>query len=124
MNFRPELAEKVMAGEKTVTRRLVSDKPTSHYFRGGCSYEPYGGPGGGYSVCPGRGRGAIGRIVVTDVRLEALGYLTDAEARLEGFSDAGKFEAAFTEINGRYDPSVEVWRIEFEPVREEAEDGH
>jgi hypothetical protein len=33
VNFQRELAEKVMAGEKTVTRRLVSDNPRSPWWR-------------------------------------------------------------------------------------------
>ena len=37
MNFRPELAEKVMAGEKTVTRRVASENPRSPWYVGGCS---------------------------------------------------------------------------------------
>jgi hypothetical protein len=57
MNFRPELAEKVMAGEKTVTRRLVSDNPRSPWYVGGCSLNV----GQDYAVCPGRGKDAIRR---------------------------------------------------------------
>lgn len=33
MNFKPELAAKVMSGEKTVTRRLVSENPRSPWWR-------------------------------------------------------------------------------------------
>ncbi len=40
MNFRPELAEAVMADppRKTVTRRLVSDNPNSPWWREKCAY--------------------------------------------------------------------------------------
>lgn len=118
MNFKPELAEAVMAGRKTVTRRLVSDSPTSHYYRERCLYRPNGGPGGSYSVCPGRGRDAIGRVVVTSVTLERLGHPDADEARREGFRSALEFKEAFAGINGRYDPDAEVWRIEFRAAEE------
>jgi hypothetical protein len=113
MNFRPELAAAVMAGRKTVTRRLVSDNPRSPWFRERCALTP----GRSYAVCPGRGKAAIGRITVTAVMSEPLGWLDDAEARREGFDDAHGFVAAFQEINGgKYDPHAVVWRVAFVPV--------
>lgn len=110
MNFRPELAAKVMAGEKTVTRRLTSDNPRSPWFEWGCGLKV----GRDYAVCPGRGKDSIGRVVVKDVRREPLGHLGDEEARREGFETGGLFAAAFRKINGDYDPDLKVWRIEFE----------
>lgn len=113
MNFRPELAAMVMAGTKTVTRRLVSTNPRSPWWEGGCALVP----GRDYAVCPGRGKPAIGRVRVVDVAGPwPLGHLTDAEAHLEGFPDATAFEAAFAAINGSYDPSAEAWRVELERV--------
>lgn len=113
MNFRPDLAAKVMAGEKTVTRRLMSDNPRSPWFRERCALVP----GRDYAVCPGRGKNAIGRITVTATMSEPLGWLDDAEARREGFDDAHGFVAAFQEINrGKYDPDALVWRVAFEVV--------
>lgn len=109
MNFRPELAAKVMAGEKTVTRRLVSDNPRSPWSRERCTLQP----GRTYAVCPGRGKHATGRVLVTDTRLEPIGSLNNAEALREGFADAAAFERAFVAINGgTYDPSALVWRVE------------
>lgn len=120
MNFRPELAEKVMAGDKTVTRRLASENPRSPWYQGRCAYRV----GQRVAICPGRGQNRIGDATVIDVELMTLGHLTDEEARREGFVDAASFEAAFAGINGSYDPDVEVWRIALdEPVRGEAEDG-
>lgn len=110
MNFQPELAEKVMRGEKTVTRRLASDNPRSPWWRGGCSLVV----GRDYAVCPGRGKHAIGRVVVTSVLRMRLGHLPESEARREGFASAAEFEAAFAEINGFYDPDAVVWRVGFE----------
>jgi hypothetical protein len=109
MNFRPELADKILAGEKTVTRRLVRDNPASPWSRAGCSLQL----GRDYAICPGRGKPQIGRVRVLDVRQEPLGWLDDAEARREGFADAATFEQAFGAINGSYDPGALVWRVEF-----------
>jgi len=73
MIFGPAMLEQVLSGTKTVTQR----------YR----------PGRSYAVQPGRGMRGVGRGLVTDVRLEALGEITDAEALLEGFPDASAFLA-------------------------------
>lgn len=114
MNFRPELAEKVMAGEKTVTRRLVSNKPRSPWFVDRCGLTV----GQDYAVCPGRGKSAIGRVMVTDVSLVPLDPISDEEARAEGFEDARGFWEAFDAINkGKpVDRGEWVWRVEFRPL--------
>lgn len=112
MNFKPELAALVMAGEKTVTRRLVSDNPNSPWYVRACSLTV----GRDYAVCPGRGKNAIGRVLVTEVRRMRLGYLTLNEARREGFPTVAAFAEAFSAINGHYDASACVWRVEFEVV--------
>lgn len=112
MNFRPELAAAVMAGEKTVTRRLTSENPRSPWYRHGCSLVV----GRDYAVCPGRGKNAIGRVRVISIGIAALGHLTDLEAQREGFDGAFAFEKAWRDINGGYDKRVLVWRIAFEVV--------
>lgn len=112
MNFRPELAEKVMAGDKMVTRRLVSDNPRSPWWREKCALEV----GRDYAICPGRGKNAIGRVRIVRVTKQLLVRLTNAEARGEGFASAIEFEKAWTEINGGYDPQANVWRVQFEVV--------
>jgi len=112
VNFKPELAAKVMDGEKTVTRRLVSDNPRSPWFKGGCSLTV----GRDYAVCPGRGKNQIGRVRVTDCRLLHLGDVGEREARREGFDTQREFAEAWAAINGRWDPAALVWRIEFEVV--------
>lgn len=113
MNFRPELAQMVMVGQKTVTRRLVSENPRSPWWREKCALQP----GRSYAVCPGRGKDALGRVTVVSVRRERLGLVGDIEARREGFASRQDFEAAFTAINGSYDPGALVWRVELaDPV--------
>lgn len=107
VTFRPALAAAVMAGTKTVTRRVVSDNPRSPWYRGACALVV----GRDYAVQPGRGVPAIGRAVVTSVDRQRLGYLSDAEARAEGFADAAAFEETFAALHGTYDPDVKVWRV-------------
>jgi hypothetical protein len=112
MNFKPELAEKVMAGEKTVTRRRMSDNPRSPWFKDHCSLVV----GRSYAVCPGRGKDAIGRVKVTGVRAVALGGVGASEAILEGFPNRPAFVAKWVEINGVWDPAEIVWRVAFRAV--------
>lgn len=116
MNFRPELAAKVMAGDKTVTRRLTSENPNSPWWEVSCSLEP----GRDYAVCPGRGKNAIGRVRVTGLRQITLGRLSDEEAQREGFTHRQAFEEAWTAINGSYDPGALVWRVKFKVVAADA----
>jgi hypothetical protein len=112
MNFREELAEKAMAGEKTVTRRLVSSNPRSPWWVRGCSFKV----GHDYAVCPGRGKHQIGRVRVTGVRRERLGWLGPDEELREGFATVYAFQEAWKAINGAYDPEAFVWRVEFEAI--------
>jgi hypothetical protein len=110
VNFQPQLAAEVLAGTKTVTRRLVSDNPRSPWWRERCALEV----GRDYAVCPGRGKPADGRVRIVSVRREPLARMTDAEARLEGFESFDDFKAAWCRINGGewFDGEL-VWRVEF-----------
>lgn len=113
MNFRLELAEAVMAGRKTVTRRLASENPRSPWWWQRCGLEL----GQDYAVCPGRGKPAIGRARVVGLRRETLDMVTNEEARREGFADVHAFGDAWRAINGRYEPDAIVWRVELEAIR-------
>jgi hypothetical protein len=111
MNFRPELAAKVMRGDKTVTRRRISANPRSPWWRGRCALVI----GKDYAVCPGRGERAIGRVTVLSISAPRLGdveHMADEIAR-EGFASRVEFIAAWEQINGSYDPDEIVWRVEF-----------
>jgi len=113
MNFKPELAEAVMARRKTVTRRKVSDNPRSPWWRDRCAYRV----GQDVAICPGRGKHAIGRARIIDVRLDRLiGVREDGEAQREGFATWTGFMEAWRAINGRYSESELVWRIELEAL--------
>ena len=115
MNFQPDLAAKVIAGRKTVTRRLVSDNPNSPWWSVECGLRV----GRSYAVCPGRGKPAIGRVLVHRVDLVTLGHIPNHEAIREGFKSTEEFEREFARINkGKYDPDALVLRIGFRVVRD------
>lgn len=110
MNFRPDLADLVVAGRKTVTRRVMSGNPRSPWFEGGCLLVV--GHPDGYAVCPGRGREQIGRVDLISIRPSTMGAVDDAEARREGCADRAAFRELIVEIHGAFDPRLKVWRIE------------
>jgi len=113
MIFRAELAAKVMAGEKTVTRRLCSDNPKSPWWHDRCIYVP----GKEFSVQPGRGKPRVGTACVVLCSRMILGKMSSAEAKREGFTSVSAFIAAWSEINGCFDVFARVWRVEFEVLR-------
>ena len=119
ISFRPELAEAVMAGRKTVTRRLVNtDNPRSHWHRNQVAKLT----GKSVAVCPGRGKHQIGRVTVTAVERDLFypASITDIEARREGFDSAEAFVATWKKLHKGSVLPVYVWRVELaEPVRAE-----
>lgn len=109
MIFKPDLAQKVMAGEKTVTRRMLSDNPRSPWWREKCRYRV----GQVVAVNPGRGVTNIGHVRLTSVENVKLGFLDDSEAEREGFANLRDFEDVWTSMHGSYDPELRLWRLEF-----------
>lgn len=112
MIFRPELAALVLCGEKTVTRRPTSRNQRSTWYEFG----PRIYVGQTYAVQAGRGKRSLGRIRVLSLVCERLGYLDPSEARREGFPSPLAFWRTWSEINGDYETTLAVWRIEFEYV--------
>lgn len=119
MIFKPELAQMVLEGRKTVTRRPVKQAPSGGLHGDlwlPCRYKP----GRTYAIQPGRGKRAVGRIRVLDVRRMELGT-PNAHGKLvdalrEGFSSWEDFREYWTGLYGSYDPTQLVDRIEFERV--------
>lgn len=114
MIFSPDLAEKILAGEKTVTRRPrrgsnPSGKPFG-WVDDPCRYKA----GKTYAVQPGRGKKAVGHIRILSVKPQLMTDLDDDEARLEGFRNTGEFVAKWLAIYGKGSWLDAVWRIEFE----------
>ncbi len=82
MIFAPSLAEKVLTGEKTVTRRRLT-------HRGG---RPIGYKAGGvYAVQTGRGKPHLGHIEVLGVDCQPLGVMRPEDAGPEGFASLDLF---------------------------------
>lgn len=115
MIFRPELAEKIREGQKTVTRRLPSENPRSPWWRDRCGLNV----GSYYAVCPGRGKPAVCRVrVIRPPEKVRLGLLTHVEAWREGFRNRADFEDTWAALHGSYDPDLLVWRVQFTLVAE------
>lgn len=103
MIFSGDLADKVLDGSKTQTRRPVAPgKP--------CRYEA----GKTYAVQRKRGTVAIGRILVLSVQKVPVCSLSRADARAEGFDSPDGFYVRWQEFYGRL--SGECWRLEFEVI--------
>jgi hypothetical protein len=112
MMFKAELARLVLAGEKTVTRRLAKDNPRSPWWLERCRYRA----GSRLPVACSYSAPPLGWIDVVSVERMRLGRLDADEARREGFTTVEEFEAAWTRINGSYDEDMLVWRVEFSPA--------
>lgn len=101
--FKPELFEKVISGEKTVTRRIATGAP--------CRYLV----GQDYAVQPGRTKRSAGRIRVTAVSLEALAEIAaSGEPEREGFATLAEFVAFWKQLHkSEFNPRQPVYRIAF-----------
>ena len=125
MIFSPHSIEQILAGNKFVTRRRVrAGEP--------CRYQV----GKSYAIQPGRGKAAVGRVMVKSVVKERFvgamccdeaqhhtattaffiqkrnEYL-QAEALREGFASWAELEAAYQQLNGLVSLERHCWRIEF-----------
>jgi hypothetical protein len=109
VNFKPELVEKILAGEKTQTRRLMSDNPNSPWYRDGCRLKI----NHAYALCPGRGKDQVGKIVVLHTAEKLLGAIRHHEAVMEGFGSVAEFQAYWERMHGSFDPNEPVWQITF-----------
>jgi uncharacterized protein YqfB (UPF0267 family) len=107
--FRDELAQKVLRGEKTVTRRRMSDNPRSPWYRGGCKYRR----GQVFAVQPGRAQLGIGTAVILGVGAVRLGNISEEGARFEGTTSVAAYRKIWAAINGGWDPDEIVWRLVF-----------
>lgn len=110
MLFKPDLCAKVLAGEKTQTRRpvkwaagaLVSVEPPIP-----CQYRV----GRDYAVQPGRGQKAVGRIRVLEVARVCVESIDGWDAVAEGFESRAAFLDWWRGFYGTV--QGECWRIRF-----------
>jgi hypothetical protein len=108
--FRRPLLGKVLAGQKTMTRRPV---------KGGKSAPRYE-VGQRHVIKAAQGERAVARILLTDVRQELLGDITALDAQREGFKRRDQFMDYWRELYGRADEDQLVWVIEFDVEHEMA----
>lgn len=111
MIFQGDLADLVLSGKKTETRRLFSDKPGSPWWKGGCRFRR------GSRIAVQRGRTARGEgfVVLTEEPYdEPVVNVDDAAARAEGFIDRQDFLRRFMAINGPGALGGRVWVLKFE----------
>lgn len=108
--FRADMAEAVLRGEKTATRRrMAAGRPRSPWYRHGCAYRE----GQIFAVNPGRGKPRVAEAEVTAVYESSLGAVRAPQARQEGFRSLLAFREAWAVINGAFVLSERVWVVEF-----------
>jgi len=114
--FREELAELILAGKKTETRRPLSDNPRSPWYRKRCGYKL----DQVFTINPGRGVPNVGKARVTMFPWqETLRELSLASARREGFASVVEFNTYLEAIHPRRRiyGLMPLWVIRFELVR-------
>jgi len=65
-----------------------------------------------------KGEQPFAYILITAVRQEFLGQITDEDARKEGYPHVPGYKRAFKRIYGRWDPHELVWVVDFELATE------
>lgn len=111
MIFTPQQARAIMRGAKTQERR--------HITPGEAEKGPAYAVGRTYSVQPGPGKAAIGRIEIIDVRRASLGTLTYQDARSEGHRTRDEFYEHWQALNSGVPPTADVWVITFHRAADE-----
>jgi hypothetical protein len=115
--------DKVLSGEKTQTRRIRKDGQhgwlgtREHPLMVAKDTRPVYQVGKTYAAQPGRGKAQVARILITDIRLEDVRKISDADAKAEGFGDEGcasilDFLVVWTRMHDtsiRFERDVEHW---------------
>jgi hypothetical protein len=129
MQFKPELAQKILKGEKTQTRRTVKPGERLVNLKEGGKFVIWRKDTGlaslvhkrikwqtgqSYSIQPGRGKPGLGRFLLLDIRRELVRDISEEDAIAEGFNSISKFLEAFESINGKAALDKEVWVLTFE----------
>ena len=96
--FKQSLLQKILAGQKTQTRRIHT-----------CLLQI----GESYGIRTNRFEKAQARIIITDRRQEKLGDITQEDARKEGFKNLEEFREVWEEIYGDWQPTQIVTVYDF-----------
>lgn len=118
MQFRPELAQKILTGEKTMTRRIV--KPGEYLYNPMPSVKMVISKnaaikwitGQTYAIQPGRGMAAIGRFKLLDIRREQVQDITLEDAIAEGIRGRNLHDVFAA--NGQFLRRQYEWRWDYE----------
>jgi hypothetical protein len=113
MIFKRELAEAIVRGEKTATRRVMNKNPRSPWYRERCAYKI----GQVFTINPGRGVKGIGLAKVTDVYWQRVDDVGERDARREGLESLARFLHVFGDINPKAGLNTPIWVVEFEVVK-------
>lgn len=143
MQFKPDLAQKILTGEKVQTRRIV--KSGERFFensRGKAVFTEQRTKwvtGQTYAIQPGRTKASIGRFKLLDIRRELARDISEQDAIAEGVElnhyycdegtdldptpihrcePVGKFLELFESINGKAALDKEVWVLTFEVAKQ------
>jgi hypothetical protein len=125
LSFKPELLEKVLAGTKTQTRRLVKRGEAiaelngvfAVYFTVANRSRIKWQVGRKYAVVPGRGKPGQGFIRLKKIRFELVDEITEDDAIAEGFDNIVAFYEAWNRINPNAWHDTAVWALEFEVIK-------
>jgi hypothetical protein len=118
--FRKELAEKILRGEKTATRRVMNDNPRSPWYRHTKRY-PVGMV---FAVQPGRAKHGIAKARIGAAYTQKPLDITYEQVREEGFKDKSEFWAVIHKLNPGFDLTEPMHVREFELVPlHESEEG-
>ena len=131
MLFKPYLAEAILQGKKTQTRRLPTTNGAVLYDNDNTIIAVYQNGrlrwkvGRTYAIQPGRGKKAIGRLHLLGIRQEPLQAINWRDARNEGLADANPtkaFVSLWNDINPTpgtcWQDNPEVFVLTFELITE------
>jgi hypothetical protein len=107
--FKKLLFDKILAGEKTQTRRPIERKPGRRV----CEVGEKVGVRLGYTK-------PSAFIIIKRRRRQKLGDITDEEAKKEGFKDLESFRKGWIQIYGNWNPQQVVWVYEFELAKKDS----
>ncbi len=124
MLFRSDLAQSILDGTKTQTRRvkkpgetlwvsyLQDGKGTVTDAQGRIKWDT----NRTYAVQTKRGDRAIGRFTLLGIKVERIDMISETDARAEGFRDREAFWDAFQRINPGASLDAEVFVLTFELI--------